>query len=155
MPANWKLICIGGLIAGTVDIGSACAIYKTNPVVILQAIAVGVLGRVSFDEGLPSAALGLLLQWGMSIVIAFFCVVANQRIAYLRHRWVSAGLAYGAITFFVMNYLVVPLSRAGEIPAFSISWFVENMLAMFLFGLIITYVTRQRAREAANEGGEC
>jgi hypothetical protein len=141
--SKWRLICIGGLIAGTVDIGSACAIYRADPVVILQAIAVGVLGRASFGAGLPSAALGLMLQWGMSIVIAYFCAVADERIAYLRHRWVSAGLVYGTITFFVMNYLVVPLSRVGKIPAFSIRWFVENMLAMFLFGLIITYVNGQ------------
>jgi hypothetical protein len=128
-----------------VDIGSACAIYKANPITIMQAIAVGVLGRASFDGGLPSAALGLVLQWVMSIIIALCCVLANEQSLYLKRRWISAGLIYGTITFFVMNYLVVPLSRVGKVPAFSIPWLVENMLAMFLFGLIITYVTRDRS----------
>jgi len=141
-------LVIGGLIAGTVDIGSACVIYKTNPVVITQAIAEGVLGSASFDEGLPSAALGLLLQWGMSIVIAFLCAAANARVAYLKSHWIVAGIVYGAVTFVVMNYVVVPLSRVGRSPSFSTSGLIENLVAVIVFCLIITYVTRQRSRGA-------
>lgn len=131
-----------GLIAGTVDIGSACVIYHVDPVVILQAVAGGVLGKSSFHGGLESATLGLLLQWGMSILIAFCCVAANEAIGYLKRHWIRAGLLYGVITFFVMNYAVVPLSAVGKVHAFTLRWVAENMLAMLLFGLIITYVDR-------------
>jgi hypothetical protein len=153
MNSHWrsllKAICLSGFFAGTVDIGSACVIYKANPLVILQAIAGGLLGKSSFDKGLWAATLGLMLQWVMSIVIAACCVLASARIAPLRRHWITAGLIYGIITFFVMNYIVVPLSAVGKSHAFSIRWFVENMLAMLLFGLIIVFVSN---RSLSNRG---
>jgi hypothetical protein len=59
----WAAIAWGGLIAGTIDIGAATLINLVSPIVILHAIASGVLGRASFTGGMPSAFLGLLLQW--------------------------------------------------------------------------------------------
>ncbi len=88
-------------------------------------------------------ALGLLLQWLMSILIAACCVFAGQYLPMLRKRWVEGGLAFGFITFVVMNYVVVPLSAVGHVPHFSIRTFVENMLAMLLFGVIISFFARE------------
>jgi hypothetical protein len=105
-------ILIGGLIAGTIDIGAACLINKLNPVVILQAIASGVLGRASFRMGLLSAVLGLVLQWAMSVLIAAIFIGAARRQTILKRRWIGAGLVYGVVVFFIMNYVVVPLSAA-------------------------------------------
>jgi uncharacterized membrane protein YagU involved in acid resistance len=133
---------LGGLIAGTIDIGAAALINWVNPLIILQAIASGVLGRSSFHDGLSSQVLGLLLQWLMSIIIAACFVFAALRLPLLRKRWVAAGLAYGVVIFFVMNYVVVPLSAVGHRPHFTVSRFSENMLAMLLFGLIVAYFAR-------------
>jgi hypothetical protein len=133
----------GGLVAGTIDIGAASLINWVNPLVICQAIASGLLGRASFHEGAASMALGLLLQWLMSILIAACCVFAGQYLPILRKRWVEGGLAFGFITFVVMNYVVVPLSAVGHVPHFSIRTFVENMLAMLLFGVIISFFARE------------
>jgi type VI protein secretion system component VasK len=71
--------------------------------------------------------------------------MANEFVPYLRRHWIHAGLLYGVITFFVMNYAVVPLSAVGKVHAFTSRWVIENMLAMLLFGLIITYVERSSA----------
>jgi hypothetical protein len=138
-------ILLGGVIAGTIDIGSAALIYWVNPVVILHAIASGVLGRASFLEGTPSALLGLGLQWAMGIVIAAIYVVSCRPLPVLVRRWIAGGLAYGVIIFFVMNYVVVPLSRAmakPHFPHFSPTKFGENMLAMLLFGLVVAFFAR-------------
>jgi hypothetical protein len=43
----------------------------------------------------------------------------------------------------VMNYVVVPLSAVGHTPHFSVRTFVENMLAMLLFGVIISAFARE------------
>ena len=42
--AEVRAILIGGLTAGTVDIGAACLIYFIRAVVILKALANGLLG---------------------------------------------------------------------------------------------------------------
>ena len=144
----WPAVWIGGLVAGTVDVGLACAIYRTTPLIILQAIAGGLLGMSAFERGWSSGALGLALQWGMSLLIACCGVLASNQSAFLARRWVTAGCLYGVITFIVMDYIVVPLSASGTQPHFSAPWLVKNMLAMLLFGLIISGVAHRYARRA-------
>ena len=53
---------VGGLIAGTVDIGAASLISDYSPLIILKHIAGGLLGKSALAGDLPVAALGLLLQ---------------------------------------------------------------------------------------------
>jgi len=139
-------ILLGGFIAGTIDLGAATLINSTNFTVILKAVASGVLGSASFHQGAAAAWLGLALQWFMSLVIAAIFVVATRNMHWLRRRWIASGLAYGVVIFFVMNYVVVPLSRVGHPPHFTPWHFAENMLAMLLFGLIIAFFARGASR---------
>jgi hypothetical protein len=134
---------LGGVIAGTIDIGAASLINWVNPLIICKAVASGLLGRASFHAGASSMALGLLLQWLMSVLIAACCIFAGRWLPILRKRWIEGGLAFGFITFFVMNYVVVPLSAVGHAPHFGIRTFLENMLAMLLFGVIISSFARE------------
>jgi len=140
-----KAILCGGFIAGAIDIGAASVINWLSPLIIMQAIASGLLGKASFQGGLTSAALGLVLQWAMSILIAAIYVLAATRIPRLGKHWVPCGLLYGVVVYFVMTYVVVPLSAAGFSHAFNLRSFIENMLAMLLFGLIVAFFQRRFA----------
>jgi hypothetical protein len=144
-------VLLGGLVAGTVDIGAACLINKLNVLVILQAIASGVLGRAAFRSGLPAAALGLLLQWAMSVLIAAIFALAAGRLAILKRHWFASGLAYGVVIFVVMNFVVVPLSAAAFSAKFNIAKSLQDVLAMLLFGVIIAFFARQ---PAASDSGD-
>jgi hypothetical protein len=137
-----RTIIIAGFTAGTLDIAAACLINMRSPLVILQVIASGLLGRASFQDGAFSAVLGLFLQWAMSCLIAAVYVMAVHRIVMLRPNWPASGAAFGCIVFIVMNYVVVPLSAIGHIPKFTAATFAENLLAMVLFGLIIAFIDR-------------
>ncbi|MGH8426692.1 MAG: hypothetical protein ACRES7_01750 [Gammaproteobacteria bacterium] len=150
-----KAILYGGFIAGTIDIGAAALINWLSPVVILHAIASGVLGKASFNGGTTSALLGLALQWGMSLIIAAIYVIAARWILWLTRLWILGGLAYGVVIFFVMNYIVVPLSAAAPPHYFTMQRllhrfppdkFIENLLAMFLFGLIVAFFAHRFVR---------
>lgn len=138
-------ILLGGFVAGTVDIGAAALIFWANPAVILRAVASGVLGRASFEGGVFSASLGMLLQWGMSFLIAAIFVLASRKLGWMTRRWLLAGLAYGVVVFVVMNYVVVPLSAANSAHSFEFHAvkFFENLAAMLLFGLIISFFARR------------
>jgi len=46
-------ILLGGLIAGTLDIGAAALINDRSPLVILLVIASGLLGKASFQVDCP------------------------------------------------------------------------------------------------------
>jgi len=137
-------IIVGGLVAGLVDIGAAALINKVDPIIILRAIATGVEGRAAFKGGWQSALLGLGLQCAMSIIIAALFVGAVGRFRALRRRWVLAGLAAGPVIFTVMEFAVVPLSRAWPKAHFTPVTIVPNLAAMMLFGLIISFFTRTK-----------
>jgi hypothetical protein len=132
----------GGLIAGTIDVLAASLINLINPPIILRAIASGVLGPAAFAGGLPVSLLGLGLQWAMSVLIAGIFVFAARRMLWMRQRWVLAGLAFGPVVFVVMEYVVVPLSAAKS-PHFTVLSLLENLIAMLLFGLIVSFLARK------------
>jgi uncharacterized membrane protein YagU involved in acid resistance len=145
-------ILSAGVIAGTVDIGAASLINWLNPVVILHAIASGLLGKPAFYGGTQTAVLGLGLQWGMSIVIAAVYISVAQAAPALKRVWLPGGLAYGVVIFFVMNDVVVPLSNAWpkgrHMPP---DKFAENMLAMLLFGTIVAWGARETTATPADQ----
>jgi hypothetical protein len=132
-----------GLIAGTIDIVAACTINMIGPKPILRFIASGLLGAPLPHETWVYC-LGLSLQWMMSIIIAAIFVVAASSIPALLRRWIIAGSAYGVVVYFVMTFVVVPLSKANA-GHVTLSSFIENLLAMILFGLIVAYLAQRGA----------
>jgi hypothetical protein len=137
-------ILLGGFIAGTIDIFAAGLINHISLVVILHSIASGLLGRNSFYGGWTSAAIGLFLQWAMALVIAAIYVLASRSISLLHRHWIWGGLAYGVGIYFVMNFVVVPLSAApfrNHPPALPKA--AEDLVAMLLFGVIVAFFARR------------
>jgi hypothetical protein len=144
-----RMSVFGGFTAGTVDIGAAALIYSASPLLILQAIASGALGRAAFQGGTRTQLIGLALQWVMSCIIAAIYVAATRFMPVLVRRWILAGIGYGTIVFGVMNYVVVPLSAAGPHTRFTAQLFIENLLAMWLFGLLVAVFARPSTPPAA------
>jgi hypothetical protein len=130
-------IVIGALLAGSLDIFVASAINHASPATILQAIASGLIGRASYDGGAGTVALGLLLQWLMSLAIAAIYGAAGVRMPALIDKPVRFGALYGVGVFIVMSFIVMPLSAAYPKPEPSLSGFILNLAANILFGVIV------------------
>lgn len=147
MATMLKTSIYAGLVAGTVDIGAACTINQVGPVPILRFIASGLLGTPLAHEPWVYC-LGMVLQWLMSIIIAAIFVYTSARIPALLRRWIAAGIAYGVVVYFVMTFVVVPLSRA---RSGHVTWtsFAENLLAMIVFGLIVAYFAQRMLGKVA------
>jgi uncharacterized membrane protein YagU involved in acid resistance len=133
----------GGLTAGSLDVFAAALIYLISPLIILKAIASGLLGKSAFSSGLPVEILGLLLQWGMSLIIAAIYMTVVQRVALARRDWRVTGLVAGLIIYLVMTYVVRPLSAAWPPADYSkpVDWakVAEDLAAMWVYGLILAY----------------
>ncbi len=141
-------ILLGGLVAGTVDVGAASLIFHAPPDQVLRAILSGLIGKAAGHGGGEIVALGLALQWAMSIVIAAIYDLAALRLPTLARRWLPWGLAYGVGVYVVMTFVVAPLSRAAQHPQ-SLMLRGENVAAMLLFGLIVAFFARRLAPEKA------
>ncbi len=146
MSPTLKVAVYAGLIAGTIDIGAACAINLIGPGPILRFIASGLLGAPLPHENWVYC-LGLGLQWAMSMIIAAIFAAAAAGAPVLLRRWIVSGITYGIGVYFVMTFVVVPLSRAkgGHVTLRS---FALNLAAMILFGLIVAYVAQRTMRKS-------
>lgn len=139
-PANVILaILVGGLVAGTLDIWMASAASGASIPQVVKFIAGGLVGlKAAMAGGTQMLVLGVVLQNLMGLIIAAIYVLASLRLPVLRRRWLSLGLAYGVGIYFVMNYVVLPLSAIGRTAKFEPVSFAKNMIAMLIFGVIIS-----------------
>lgn len=148
-----RAILLGGLVAGTIDIGAAALINKVSPVLIAHYIASGLLGRSALSAGVWAAYVGVLLQWAMSVIIAAIYWFVTAGLPRLRERWWLGGLLAGVVIYGVMNFIVMPFSAAPVTLHQILARFrpvkgAEDLVAMFVFGLIVAFCARPLAGQA-------
>jgi uncharacterized membrane protein YagU involved in acid resistance len=115
-------ILIGGLLAGALDILYAFIVYgplaaslglagSLSPMDVLHSVASGWIGHdAAAAGGVSTAFVGALTHFSIAIVMAGVYAIVVARIG--SSNPILWGFLYGLILFFVMNYLVVPLSAA-------------------------------------------
>lgn len=151
-PRAADVILGGGLAAGLLDIANAIVFWRlyngASATAILQSVASGLQGKAAYAGGAASAVLGLFLHLLIMCAMAAAYWLACRRWPLLVERPVTAGIAYGFLTWAAMNCVVVPLSRASS-PPFIPAWFADGLLAhILLVGLVFAFVARWSARRA-------
>jgi hypothetical protein len=149
-PGAFETIVYGGLAIGILDGLFAFVFYGlilgAKPIRIFQSVAVGLLGRSSYDGGLGTFAFGLLLHFIVSGCIATIYYFAALKLPILIRHAVVAGLGYGMIAYLGMNYLIIPLSRIGLRP-FSFRLFLPAFIGhAFLVGLPVALIASWSAK---------
>lgn len=112
-------IFVGGLIVGVMDLLYAIVVYSPHkPILIPQTIASGVLGTRSYNGGLQTAALGVVLHFVIALGAATLYYFASRKLTFLVDRAFLSGLIYGAFVYLFMHLVVLPLSVAprGHMP---------------------------------------
>jgi hypothetical protein len=136
----------GGLIAGVLDLAYAIAsvTLRGYPAIILpQAIASGLLGMKSFKGGLPTAVLGVALEFLITFVATSVYYVANRKLTFPTGRAVSWGLLYGVAIYFFMHLIVVPLSAAPKFEHTRVSIASDFVVHMLFIGLPMALAVRR------------
>lgn len=149
-PRAFETILYGGLVVGILDGLFALVFYGlilgVPPVRIFQSVASGLLGRASFEGGIPTFLLGILLHFIVASCIAAVYYLASLKLPVLIHRPVVCGLIYGMLAYLGMNYVVIPLSAIGYRPS-SLRLFLPAFIAhAFLVGLPIALLARRSAK---------
>lgn len=138
---------IGGLIAGTIDIGAACAIFHAPPEPVLKSIAGDLIGRAAAKAGgWDIALLGALLQAFISVVAAGVYCLSATRLTVLTKHWLVYGLLFGAAVNLFMTHIVGPLSYAKMAPFGSYYWCANLAANTVLFGPPIAYFAKNFSR---------
>jgi hypothetical protein len=144
-----KAIGVGGLTVGVLD-GIAASMSGvsagTSPAIVWQYVASGLLGKSSYGYGWKSVLLRLLIHFFIAFTATAIYFAASRRFPMLTRQAVVFGTIYGIAVYFVMGYVVTPLSAAAKLP-FSISSTVIGLLIyVFCFGLPIALITRRFAK---------
>ena len=116
--SGWSPVVAGGLVAGAFDIAYACIFWALKagvvPRRILQSVAAGLIGReAAVQGGNATAALGFVLHFFIALTMAAIYFLVSRHWSLLWRRAWMLGAIYGLWLYIAMNYIVVPMSRAG------------------------------------------
>jgi hypothetical protein len=155
---RFLLATLVAAFAGWLAIGAYLTIVRVilgdGPYVLFQWDASNLIGRAAFSEGLSAVALGLGLDYIVSLVWAAAALVAMQRYAAAARHPTGFGALFGAIVMGVMLFVVVPLGHAPR-PHFTPPTFLNTLVAhTIFFGIPVAWVlalttTTGRARRSA------
>jgi|ERR1700722_13542358 hypothetical protein len=136
----------GGLIAGTLDLTYAIAVYSPHrPILVPQTIASGVLGMKAYEGGMQTAILGVFLHFVIALGAATVFYVASRQIAFMTEHAVVSGLIFGALVYAFMHVIVLPLSEAPHGHSHLFTKVCEFVWHWFGVGLPIAISVRRYA----------
>jgi Na+/alanine symporter len=143
-PNALLAILAGGLLAGSLDLGSAFITYGAG---VPRAIAGGLLGPAALHGGSGVYVLGILLQFFIATSAAAVYYLASRKLAFLKDHPFVCGPFYGIAVFLVMNLIVLPLSALHFRGPFQLAGLIQGLVVhMILIGLPISFSIRQFAK---------
>lgn len=148
---DWLQVFCGGLLIAFGDASFATTLWFgwTGAGIgrMFQSIAVGVLGKASFDGGVETSALGAALHLVMATIFVVIYTLVARRVPAILRRPLVLGPAYGVVIYIVMNFVVMPLSRVGGSPSFKHpDWIAYSVIAHLVFGTIAVVFARRALR---------
>jgi len=148
MKSNSRMLvaaAVAALVAGTLDFCVVRIYWNSVGITfarIGQAVAKGWYGDASTAGGLHTALVGTVAHFGIMFAFMLTYLLAAQRVAFMRRSPVASAIAYGLATFVLMNYVVVPLSRAAH-PMKYDAWFLTSIgVHVFLVGFGAMFAER-------------
>jgi uncharacterized membrane protein YagU involved in acid resistance len=134
------------MAAGVVDLVYAIAFNSlagNPPIVIPQSVASGLLGVSAFHGGIATAALGLLIHFGILFAAAAIYFMASCKLQVLISRPVICGALFGLAIYLVMHTIVLPLSAAPTFRSTPASVISDLIVHVALIGPIIATAIRR------------
>jgi hypothetical protein len=146
----WTPIWLATLICGTLDILFAVILTLLRgkePAAMLRFVASGPFPSATQWRAAGSV-LGLLVHFTlMAVMVAVFVILARSRRHNIKMPF-RAGIAYGVITWALMNLVVVPLRFPAAWPPTKLAIATQLFAHIVLVGLPTAYITRRYLRRS-------
>jgi hypothetical protein len=136
------LTALRAILYGAGVVGGIDFLYATLFVVLRgrpwylawQGVASAVLGPDSFTGSYATALFGVFLHFTVALCIVGIYWIASRWVSIVRRKTALCGLVYGVIVFFVMNLVVVPLTRIGPQP---LVWSAFNVGGLLVHAVLL------------------
>jgi hypothetical protein len=146
-----KTIAWVGLLAGSLDILSAFTqaylVRGTTPLVVLQYVASGAVGKTAFTGGWQMALLGLLFHFiiAYSFTTLFFIIYPN--IKFFSKSIVLTAIIYGIFIFITMDMVVLRFTKVPPITFHLNKALIATTILIVAIGLPVSYFARKFYRD--------
>lgn len=146
-------IAIATAVAGALDILWAMILTMTvgkgDIPAMLRFVASGPFGDAAKEWGAGGAFLGLVVHFSlMAIMATAFVLTVRSRPQLLDTPWLTA-LAFGLITYFAMNWVVVPLRFGTPLPPKTLSIATQLFAHLVLVGIPFVFIAARTLRPAS------
>jgi hypothetical protein len=146
-----KPIAIATVISGALDILFAMILtvwFGREIPNMLRTVASGPFPAAT-DMGGSGAILGLVVHFAlMAIMATIFMMIVRHRPQLLETPY-RTGLAYGLLTYFAMNWVVVPLRFGAPLPPSTISIVTQLFAHIVLVGIPMALIAARDLRPRA------
>jgi hypothetical protein len=133
-PERLGAVVRAGLLTGVIDglFSSvlAAAVYGSTVTRLFQGVAATLVGSAAFDRGATTAAIGVLMHFGVAFgwSAVFFLLVTRSRwirdMLTSRNGAIKAAAVYGPFVWIVMSLVVIP-ALVQRPPAITVRWWVQ------------------------------
>ncbi len=146
--AMFRPIAIATLISGSLDILFAMILTVTRGGEIgnmLRSVASGPFPSAT-EMGTSGAALGLAVHFALMAIMAaaFMWIVSNRRV--LLDTPYRTGIAFGVVTYFIMNWIVVPLRFDAPLPLKPMQLATQLFAHIILVGIPFALIAARSLR---------
>lgn len=146
-----RAIAWATLIAGTIDILYAAlmsAAFGAGPAAMLRTVASGPFPAAT-QWGPAGSTLGLAVHFALMAIMAAAYMLAARNMPSLLAKPLQWGILYGLVTYFVMNWIVVPVRFDMPLPPATRSIVSQLFAHIVLVGLPIALVAAKMLRQRA------
>ena len=143
-PSAKKIILKAWLLAGSLDILTACVYYTirtgNSPIRVLKFVASGIFGTAAIKGDGWYAAGGLLFHYLVALIFTVFFFAIYPLIKKMAmNRWLTAA-CYGLFVWVVMNRMVLPLSNTPQGPFNLQQAIISAIILIVMIGLPLSFV---------------
>lgn len=147
-----KPIAIATAICGTLDILFAMILtiaFGREIPDMLRSVASGPFPAAT-GMGTAGAILGLVVHFALMAVMATALVLLVRWKPERLETPLRTGIAYGVVTYFIMNWAVVPLRFGTPLPPKALSIVTQGFAHIVLVGIPMAYMAARYLRPSAD-----
>ena len=140
-----KPIAVATAICGTLDILFAMILtlaFGRQVPNMLRYVASGPFPNAT-DWGPGGAILGLVVHFALMGVMATSLMLLVRWRPERLETPLRSGIAFGVVTYFVMNWVVVPLRFGTPVPPKTLSMVTQGFAHIVLVGIPMAYVAKR------------
>lgn len=146
-------IAIATAVSGTLDILFAMIltlVFGRQIPNMLRYVASGPFPMAT-EMGMAGAILGLVVHFALMAIMATVLVMLVRWRPRLAETPVRIGLAYGILTYFILNWLVVPLRFGTPVPPKTLSIVTQLFAHICLVGIPMAYIAARYSRRGTTK----